>query len=189
MEIVRIATTFVMVSAVILLTWLVFRTYLRKYPLQVLYNSGWLTFVLFSYAIVGFLSAPSTLSLAWILPCTWAATLTWVYFLAEDAALAWGFSWALTWTVARVWAKEWIEDSTVFWVGWLLTGAIASALTVVNGAVLENFFNYFSKFQAFIIFAGFSLLGLGMGFFVYQIFPLQNILAGMLVFANSLLLS
>jgi hypothetical protein len=188
MEIVRIVTTFVMVSTVILLMWLVFRTYLRKYPLQV-YNLGWLTSVLFSYAIIGFLSAPSTSSLAWILPSTWAATLTWVYFLAEDGALGWGFSWALTWTVARFWAKEWIEDSTVFWVGWLLTGAIASALTVVNGATLENFFQYFSKFQAFIIFAGFSLLGLGLGFLVYHIFPIKNMVSGILVFANFLLLS
>ncbi|MBW4668253.1 MAG: hypothetical protein KME60_12725 [Cyanomargarita calcarea GSE-NOS-MK-12-04C] len=178
MEIVRIVTTFLTASAVILLSWLALWASLRKYPLQALYNWGWLTSVLFSYGIIGFLSAPSTLTLAWILPCAWAATLTWVYFLAEDEALVWGFSWALTWTVARVWAKEWIGDTAVFWVGWILTGAIASALTVVNGAALESFFQYFSKFQAFIVFAGFSLLGLGLGFLVYQIFPIKNMVSG-----------
>lgn len=178
MEIARILTTLLTASTVILLSWLTLWAYPRKHPLQALYTWGWPTCVLLSYGIIGFLSAPSTFSLGWILPSAWAATLTWVYFLASDAALAWGFSWALTWTIARVWAKDWIQDTAVFWVGWLLTGAIASALTVVNGTALENFFQYFSKFQAFIIFAGFSLLGLGMGFSVYHIFPIKNMVSG-----------
>ncbi|MCL1466032.1 hypothetical protein [Argonema galeatum] len=72
-------------------------------------------------------------------------------------ALSSTFSWAWAWAYA--WAYAWTFASTF---------AGSSALSWAE----EELLNSFSKFHTFLILLGTSWLGLGLGWLVYQIFPI-----------------
>ncbi len=132
-----------------------------------------LTALLLSYAVCGFFSAPYfwalALALAWALAWTWACAGAWAGALDSRSALvqALAYAWVMT-LVLPLYFRLVLVSALVLVFGFasILVSGFAFACLMQSFSMQS-----FSRFHTFLIVTGTSWLGLGLGWLVYQIFP------------------
>ncbi|MBS9393474.1 MAG: hypothetical protein HEQ31_10080 [Dolichospermum sp. OL03] len=116
-----------------------------------------LTIVLLVYFIIGY-----------ILTADNAQFLLW----AVVVAMAWAWAWAEIeiWTIWGVLVAYYVAGVTAMAAAGAGAGAGVTAVAVVMLVVVNVLGNSFSKFHTFLIVAGTSNIGLGLGWIVYRLF-------------------
>ncbi|BAZ30905.1 serine/threonine protein kinase [Cylindrospermum sp. NIES-4074] len=132
---------------------------------SILDNIPWgrLSGVILAYSAMGFFSAPWAWAWAW----AWVLSVAWTVAGAGAGAEAFVWAMALAWAVALAWAGAGAGAFV-----WAMALAWAVALAVALALALEKLQKSFSEWHIFLILLGTSWLGLGLGWLVYQIFPI-----------------
>ncbi|MEH2145556.1 serine/threonine protein kinase [Nostoc sp.] len=136
---------------------------------------GWLVGVLFSYLLIACLLTESNAPyIVWALVVAVAVALTWAGFMATARAwalfmawagtVAWTVAWVVSWVGIVAWAKAVDWAGFMDWAGlmawdWSAAWIVAWAVAVAGDKLLKSF----SRFDACLILAVTSGVGLGLG--------------------------
>ncbi|MFB2875598.1 serine/threonine protein kinase [Floridanema aerugineum] len=142
---------------------------------------GSLRVILLSYAVLGFVSAPSAWAwaLAWALAYLAWACLAWALLAALSPALSPAFDAASAWAVVAFFffvvvaysalLSAFLSASPSVWASaWAWASGMTSGSAL--GSASKELVNSFSKFHTFLIILGTCWLGVGLGWLAYQIY-------------------